>query len=358
MNKVKKVLIIGGGFGGVAAARLVSELKDTKVTLIEKSSSLGAGVRTNFYGGHPYTFGPRHFLTHNKEVFKYLNKIVPMRSCGEHEFITYVEQDNQFYNYPLHVSDLEKMPDKKKIKKELSQKKELNIKNSKNMEDYWINSIGKTLYGKTIEKYNKKMWLVNDNKKIDTFKWSPKGATLKSGPRAAWDKAISAYPIKLNGYNDFFDKINKKKIKIILNSNFKVKNLKNKEFIINNKIQKFDIVISTISPDFYFNNKFGELPFIGRDFYPFILPIEHAFPKDVYFLYYPGKGKVTRCVEYKKLTRFKAKNTLIGLEVPSLSNRLYPLPIKRYQKLADDYFNLMPEGVYSAGRAGVYRWPC
>ena len=64
------------------------------------------------------------------------------------------------------------------------------------MEDYWINSIGKTLYKKTIDKYNKKMWLVNDNKKIDTFKWSPKGATLKSGPRAAWDKAISAYPIK------------------------------------------------------------------------------------------------------------------------------------------------------------------
>ena len=95
---------------------------------------------------------------------------------------------------------------KKKIKKELSQKKELKIKNSKNMEDYWINSIGKTLYGKTIEKYNKKMWLVNDNKKIDTFKWSPKGATLKKGPRAAWDKAISAYQIKHNGYNDFFDK--------------------------------------------------------------------------------------------------------------------------------------------------------
>ena len=69
------------------------------------------------------------------------------------------------------------------------------------MEDYWINSIGKTLYGKTIEKYNKKMWLVNDNKKIDTFRWSPKGATLKKGPRAAWDRAISAYPIKLNGYD-------------------------------------------------------------------------------------------------------------------------------------------------------------
>ena len=62
MNKTKKILIIGGGFAGVAAARLVSEIKNTKVTLAEKSSTLGAGVRTNFYGGHPYTFGPRHFL--------------------------------------------------------------------------------------------------------------------------------------------------------------------------------------------------------------------------------------------------------------------------------------------------------
>ena len=69
----KKVLIIGGGFAGTASARLLGPLKNLKVTLIEKNSFLGAGVRTNFYGGHPYTFGPRHFLTHNKKVYKYLN---------------------------------------------------------------------------------------------------------------------------------------------------------------------------------------------------------------------------------------------------------------------------------------------
>ena len=39
----------------------------------------------------------------------------------------------------------------------------------------------KTLYSKMIDKYNKKMWLVNDVRKIDTFNWSPKGATLKKG---------------------------------------------------------------------------------------------------------------------------------------------------------------------------------
>jgi UDP-galactopyranose mutase len=353
---IKKVLIIGGGFAGVASARLISTLKNTKVTLIEKSSELGAGVRTNFYGGHPYTFGPRHFLTHNQRVFDYLNKIVPMRNCGDHEFITYVEKDNQFYNYPLHINDLEKMPDKKKIKKELSKKNTLNVKNSKNMEDYWINSIGKTLYGKTIEKYNKKMWLVDSNKQIDTFKWSPKGATLKNGPRAAWDKAISAYPIKLNGYNDFFDKINKKKIKILLKSKFKVKNLNKKIFVINNKIQKFDIVISTISPDFYFNNKFGELPFIGRDFHKIVFPTKNIFPKNIYFLYYANDEKFTRLVEYKKFTKHKSNTTLIGMEIPSSNGKHYPVPFKKEIKKSHKYLRMLPDWFFSIGRAGTYRY--
>ena len=62
--------------------------------------------------------------------------------------------------------------------------------------------MGVTLYNKIINNYNKK-WQVDDNKKIDTFKWSPKGATIKDGPRAAWDIAISAYPYAKNGYDDF-----------------------------------------------------------------------------------------------------------------------------------------------------------
>ena len=161
---MKKILIVGGGIAGCSSARILSKNKNFKITLVEKGSYLGAGVRTFYYGGHPYTFGPRHFLTHNKEIFDYLNSIVPMRKCSEHEFITYVENDNQFYNYPLNILDIEKMPDKTKVKRELKKKKISKIKNSKNMEEYWINSIGKTLYSKTIDKYNKKMWMVKDNK--------------------------------------------------------------------------------------------------------------------------------------------------------------------------------------------------
>ena len=45
---------------------------------------------------------------------------------ADHENLTYVESDKQFYTYPPHVDDIEKMPDKEQIKKELSQKRDIN----------------------------------------------------------------------------------------------------------------------------------------------------------------------------------------------------------------------------------------
>ena len=65
----KKLLIIGGGFGGCTAARLFGKDGGWDITLIESSNELGGGVRTRFKSGHPYTYGPRHFLTHNEEVY-------------------------------------------------------------------------------------------------------------------------------------------------------------------------------------------------------------------------------------------------------------------------------------------------
>ena len=356
MNKIKKVLIIGGGFAGCATAHELSKLDNLDVTLVEKASYLGAGVRTFFYGGHPYTFGPRHFLTRNKEVYDYLNKIVPLRSCSEHEFLTYVEQDNQFYHYPLNVLDVEKMPDKEKIKKQLKKKNLKKIYNSKNMEDFWVNSIGKILYSKVIDKYNKKMWQVNDNKKIDTFNWSPKGATLKKGKKSAWEGVFSAYPIKCNGYNDFFDILFKKKIRILLNSDIKVLNLESKIFNINKKKCKFDIVVSTVSPDFLNDYKFGELKFIGRDFHKIVFPTESVFPKNVYFLYYANSEKFTRLVEYKKFTKHKSKTTLVGMEIPSLNGKHYPIPFRSEIKKSHKYIKTLPENFFSIGRAGTYRY--
>ena len=351
-----KILILGGGFAGCSSAEMLSNLKGTKITLVERSNFLGAGVRTFFYGGHPYTFGPRHFLTKKKETYEYLNKFLKLRNCNYHQFKSYVETDNQFYNYPLNINDIENMPDKTKVKKEIKRNVGKKIK-AKNLEEFWIKSIGPTLYGKIINNYNKKMWLVDSNKKLDTFSWSPKGYTIKKGPRAAFDDHISCYPYAKDGYNSYFDRIKKiKNVKVQFNSNLNKVNLKNKTAYINNKKIKFDYFINTISPDEIFNYRFGKLAFIGRDFHKIVFPVKEVFPKDVFFLYYPNKESFTRLVEYKKFTKHKSKTTLVGMEIPSLNGRYYPVPIKSEQKKAKKYFEHFTERTYSIGRAGSYRY--
>ena len=372
---MKKALIIGGGFSGCASAHQLELMGGWDVTLVEAAPFLGAGVKTRYMGGHPYTFGPRHFLTPWENVYEYLNKYCPLRRCAEHEFLTYVEPDQEFYGYPIHRDDIPKMPEASLINQELSQinlkavsmlKSEViaslkpgelqklnNASQAKDFEEYWIYSIGETLYNKFVNGYSKKMWLIDDNKKIDDFTWSPKGVTIKDGQRAAWDTAISAYPVAFNGYDDYF-KIATANTTVLLGTKITHFDIPNKTVVINGDKKKYDVIINTISPDHLFEACFGELQYVGRDLIPIILPVEYALPKDVYFVYYAGQEKYTRVTEYKKFSRHIAPTTLISIEIPSPNSKYYPMPFESEKAKAKKYFDLMPEGVFSIGRAGSY----
>jgi len=354
---MKTVLIIGGGFSGCAAAHQFELLGDWDVTLVESASFLGAGNRTQWFGGHPYTFGPRHFLTPYVETFEYLNAIVPIRRCPEHEFLTYVERDNAFYAFPINMTDVRTMPDYKEIQAEMDEKKREEFrgaKEAKNIEDYWIGSVGRRLYDKFIDQYSKKMWLVDDNKEIDTFGWSPKGVALKDGPRAAWDTAISGYPYAPDGYDYYFG-FATKAAKVLLSTKISSFDIPNKKVVIDGVAKSFDVIVNTIAPDTIFSECFGALPFLGREFHKIVFPTEYVLPENVYFLYYPNDEKFTRLVEYKKFTHHKSPTTLIGMEIPTHGNgKHYPMPFQSEQRRAEKYFAEMPEGVFSIGRAGSY----
>ncbi len=344
--------MIGGGFAGCTMAHQLELLGGGwEVTLVEASPKLGAGNRTNWWGGHPYTFGPRHFLTQRPHVFEFLNKYCPLRKCPEHEFLTYVERDNQFYNYPINKADVPRMPDREKVEEELRNAK--GAAEAKNLEEYWIASVGVTLYEKCVKDYNKKMWMIDDNRLLDTFDWSPKGVALKDGPRACWDTAISAYPYAESGYDDYFA-IATERTNVLLNTRIEKYDIPHKRVMINGEWKKYDLIVNTISPDDIFDHCHGKLPYIGRDLDLLVFPSEFVFPENVYFLYYANTEKFTRMVEYKKFTKHKSPTTLIGLERPSMNGRYYPIPTKAEQARAKKYFDMMPDGVFSIGRLGTY----
>jgi UDP-galactopyranose mutase len=166
---------------------------------------------------------------------------------------------------------------------------------------------------------------------------------------------MSAYPYAPDGYNKYFD-IATEGSKVLLGTKIERYDLAARTVWINGEKKTFDIVVNTISPDIVMNNEHGELLYIGRDLHKIVFPTEHVLPEHVYWLYYANDEPFTRIVEYKKFTHHKSPTTLLGLEIPSMNGKHYPLPFKSEIERARKYFEMMPDHVYSIGRAGSYRY--
>jgi UDP-galactopyranose mutase len=348
-----KALIIGGGFAGCIAAQMLSK-KGHDVTLVERASYLGGSCKTFTWGGHPYTLGPRHFLTKREDVWAYMDRHCPMDRFPGHEFLTYVERDQQFYHFPIHEADVELMPDREQIRAELSLRGD--VSEAQNLEEYWLLSVGPTLYGKYVESYSKKMWGIESNMEITDFGFTPKGVAFKTGPvKAAWSEAMSGFPKAQNGYDDYFG-IATQDATVALNTNIDDFDIAAYRVKIEGEWHQYDLIVSTVSTEIILKNALGPLRWAGRDFFKIVLPVEHCFPKNVYFLYYANAEPFTRIVEYKKFYRYEAPTTLIGIEIPSTRNKLYPFPMKKDQDLHQEYMKLLPPNVFSTGRNGTYRY--
>lgn len=353
---MKKAVIIGAGISGCLPGMLLSR-KGWSVTIIEKASFIGGGLRTFFHGGHPYTYGPRHFLSPYKEAYDFLIQYVPMRPLKKINY-TYIEKDQAFYTFPIHEDDIDTMPEALHIRKELAARPE--TCEPRDFEEFWIARVGETLYNKFVKEYNKKAWMLNSNTEMDLphegFVKSVSKNPLETGDRYEFKGWYNCYPIARDGYNRFFD-IAVEGCEVRLNTTITRYDIDRRAVYVGDENISGDILISTISPDVLMDYRYGELRYIGREFHKIVLPIEFALPEDVYFLYYPNGNEIhTRIVEYKKFTLHKSPHTLLGFEVPSLKNKLYPYRVKAEVERAKRYLAALPKNVYSLGRMGMYEY--
>lgn len=351
-----RVLVIGGGFAGCIAAQILTK-KGQDVTVVERAPFLGGSCKTFWWGGHPYTLGPRHFLTKREDVWEFLDRSCPMHKFPGHEFLTYIERDNRFYHFPIHRDEVELMPDREQIKAELAEVMAQNkAGTARNLEEYWLFSVGPTLYDKYVKNYSKKMWGIESNTEITDFGFTPKGVALKTGPiKAAWSEAMSGFPKAPNGYDDYFT-VATRDATVKLNTNIEDFDIPKYRVKIAGEWHTYDVIVSTVSPEIILKNAFGALRWAGRDFFKIVLPVENCFPEDIFFLYYANEEPFTRIVEYKKFYKYTAPTTLIGIEIPSTRNKLYPFPMKKDQDLHKKYIEALPPNVFSTGRNGTYRY--
>jgi UDP-galactopyranose mutase len=353
---MKKALIIGSGFTGCMFAMMLRK-KNWDVTVFDSASITGGGVRTYYHGGHPFTYGPRHFIgpESNMKAFEFLNRIIPMRHLKKMNY-SYQQKEDFFASYPMHLDDVKQFQDSNEIFSELDNLPKETKAN--NFEEFWIGRVGKILYERFNKYYNLKAWQLKDNTEMNYgFEATVKRKPLETDSRYEFPTGhINAYPIANDGYNKFFD-VSLDGCKISLKTLITKIDLDTKTIYTDHGQYSGDLIISTTSPDFLFSNCYGELKYVGREFYKVVLPNENVLPKDVYFIYYPGANEQqTRVTEFKKFTLHKSKNSLITLEVPSMKNKLYPTMLKSEVDLADKYLKALPKDIMSVGRMGTYRY--
>ena len=341
-----RATVLGGGFAGCTVAGLLAR-DGWDVQLWEKEPNLGGGCRTFWHAGHPFTYGPRLYYGYSKAVFDWVDSIVPLRRFP-FELKTLanepVDEDRKFWTYPPHELDLGDYPRAAAIAKELTERD--NTKEPQDFDEYYLQKIGPTLYDMFTEHYSKRMWMVESNKVFDIFKWSAKDKPIESGTREAYKGSFLGYPIEETGYNRYFDE---------MTNGVEVRT----GGTIGWGGGPFgaDVLISTIPIDELCGHKFGELPYIGREFELLVLPCKEVFPGEVRFCHYAGKDDTfTRATEFKKITGHQSDSTLLVLEKPSHSNKLYPYIQKNTVALAQRYLASLPENVHSIGRLGLYKY--
>ncbi len=211
-----------------------------------------------------------------------------------------------------------------------------------------------------VNNYSKKMWMIEDNKIFDIFKWSAKDKCIETGQKGAYKDSIIGYPWGPTAYNPYFEEMTKG-TKVVLSETISwqpdipkggVRVWNGGSF--NN--EHFDILISTIPIDEFCSYKYGELPYVGRDFQVIVLPCKQVFPADIRFCHYAGSEPHTRITEFKKLTYHESEDTLLVIETPSKNNKLYPFLTKDNTALVKRYMDSLPPNVYSIGRLGTYKY--
>jgi UDP-galactopyranose mutase len=371
----RNILILGGGVAGSSMAYFLTE-KGYDVTIIEKSSHVGGLARTCYYGGHPYEFGP-HIWFWLGGPEDPINRTIVKLTNGElfhidRRLFTYVESDRRKYRYPVHYQDIDQMPERETIHRELRQNRDEHLKLIGNrlpelgqctFAAYFTAAIGQTLYEKFMANYTWKMWNIPGNELETSMVWADRfrHAYSKTDGKA---RALADYdPIKFedhtlgkgipfqvypkHGWNAVWDAMVARST-VVRDQIIGIRDEHKQPHLLLASGEQYSFadyhtVFCTIDID----QLWGEstLPYTGRMMIPLLIPgLRSAFPEGAESLHYSSCEFQTRVTEMKVITRHDSPDTLILIEVPVL-----PGSAKSFPRNTIDYaleHNLFAEKAY------------
>jgi len=341
-------LIVGAGFSGsVLAERLASQL-NKKVLLVEKRHHIGGNAYDEYdeNGILVHRYGPHIFHTNSKLVFDYLSNFTEWIKY-EHEVLAKLGQE--YYPIPINRITINKLygfnfsTDDEVIKYfEKVHEKRYPINNS---EDIIINQVGYDLFEKFFKYYTMKQWNM-EPKELSPTVCGRIPVRTNDDCRYFTDRYQF---MPKNGYTVMFQKmLNHPNIEIVLNTDYKK--------IINDV--KFYKLIYTGPIDYFFDYKFGKLPYRSIRF-EFENHNVEKYQEAAVINHVDKSNNYTRVTEYKYLTGQQSKSTTISREYAELEGEpYYPVPNSDNQKIYNEYKKETDslKNILFCGRLGEYKY--
>ncbi len=348
MRKFKYVVVGAGLAGATIAGRIASQL-DEQVLVIEKKKHI-AGHCYDFYdvnGILVHKYGPHIFHTKIKEVWDYLSQFTEWH-LYQHRVLSYV--DGKLVPIPINLDTVNELFGTKLTVQELPkffEKLRSPTNEIKTSADVVLSKVGKYLYEKMFKNYTMKQWGVTPDK-LDP-------------------QVISRVPIRQNRDDRYFDDpyqglpregytrmvermLAHPNIKLILGADYK-------EFIDEIEYKK---VIYTGPIDYYFDYKYGKLPYITLEMKFETHDVGHYQPVAV--VNYPNDYDFTRITEFKHMTGQQSNKTTTLKEFPrgttAEEEPYYPIFDERTSQIAAKYRREAegePDTIF-VGRLAEYRY--
>ena len=354
-----KILVLGGGVAGSSMAYFLTQ-KGYQVTVIEKNASVGGLARTCYYSGHPYEFGPHIWFWPGGQEDP-INKTIVALTNGElyhidRRLFTYVEADGQKYRYPIHYRDIDQMPERKTIHRELMRNRDAKMKlidsqlpeigNCK-FAEYFTAAVGETLYGKFMANYTWKMWNIPGDQLETSMVWADRfrHAYTKDGEQSQ-ARGLKGYdPIKFEdhtlgkgiafqvypkqGWNAVWGAMVAEST-VIRDRIVGIRDEHKQPYVLAESGERFPFAdYHTVFCSMDIDELWGEntLPYTGRMMIPLLIPgLASAFPEGAESLHYSSCEFQTRVTEMKVITRYESPDTLILIEVPVLPGAAQSFP--------------------------------
>ncbi len=160
MNSRRRVLIVGAGLTGCTVAHALAR-EGVESVLLERATVPGGLIRSELMNGVIYEpHGSHIFHTEDREVWELANTMTPFRPY-RHRVDIVVQ--GKVLNWPPLLSDVERLEDGQRIKRELLARREQPLDpelraQSANFEEWCLELMGPDLYELFVRPYTEKQW--------------------------------------------------------------------------------------------------------------------------------------------------------------------------------------------------------